>query len=216
MWGSFSVLILSGGIVTSVIIFRLKTNDWEIYKYLGYTFPGFIIKTLPYFWILLLVIFIGIAFYNFRHTSKGYHYKFAGVVGISVIASIVLGFAFFGMGVAGQVEDLALHRMPFYDTFSFQKRIEKWKQVDKGIVAGEIIEIMKDEIKIKDLSGELRTLNIKDIPPKIKRTLKKEMIIGVIGEKLKDGNFRADKLRPWKGNYKKMRPGAFYMKEKYI
>ena len=200
--------------MTSVIIFRIKTNDWEIYKHLGHTFPGFMIKTLPYFWIVLLLIFIGIAFYNFRHTSKGYHFKFVGVIGMSVIASIVLGFAFFGMGVAKHVEDLALHRMPFYDTLSFQKRIEKWQQLDKGIVAGEILEIFEDDrIMIEDLSGEIRTLNIKDIPPEIKKSLKEGMIIGVIGEKVKDELFKADDLKPWKGNFKRMRPGVFLMKE---
>ena len=53
-------------------------------------------------------MFMSISYYNFKHTSKGYKYKLSVFALSSLLISLLLGFAFFGMGVAKKIEKQAL------------------------------------------------------------------------------------------------------------
>jgi len=198
VWFSFGLCALIGGLAMSVIIFMLVSNDWDLQRHLDNNFIEFLFKTLPYIWIVIFVMFMSIAYYNFKHTSKGYKYKLSVFALSSLLISLLLGFAFFGMGVAKKIEDRAIKNIPQYKELSLDLKKKLWEENDKGVLAG----------KIKSIEGELAiTLvdwNKKEwtvILPKPVKMLQVGDALAIFGEIIEDGKFKAKKTRPWKGNF---------------
>lgn len=220
-WGAFAMSILIGGLVTSVAIFRISTNDWDIAEKLGHHPFNFALRTFPYFWLIILAIFIFIAYYNFEHTKKGYKVGISFAVMAGVVLSIALGCAFLAAGLARVMDEQALKHLPFYRNYNLDDRVEMWSQIDKGLIAGEIIEIIPNGLIIEGFDGKKWTIDTSAVPKELLMNLKREMIIGIIGEKISDEIFNAIDIRPWKGNFMKphMKPHMLNfmpMKEKRI
>jgi hypothetical protein len=211
-WSAFILSILIGALSTSLAIFRLVNNDWDIYEKVGDNFFTFTLKTMPYFSFLVFAVFVFIAFYNFKHTKKGYKYGFPLVIVISVFSSIVLGFALFGVNVAKHLDQQAMQMMPFYKHQTFGKRIERWQQAEKGVMAGKIIKIEFDLLELENLEKEIWKIDLKKIPPQMKDKLKEEMIIGIMGEIIEKGLFEAEHLRPWRGNFINMKENKLFLR----
>ncbi len=204
LWGTFAILILVGGIAASVVIFKIATNDWDIYMRLGRSFSGFLFQTLPYLWIGLLIVFIFIADYNFKHTKKGYKYGLPTIVGSSILISIILGFGLYGVGAAKYIENTALQHFSFYKDRVFSERVDMWSEHDLGLMAGEILDLVdKDRVRIESLRGDEWMVIISDIPIQMKEQLKPEMIVRVLGDVIDHETFHATEMKPWKGNFLK-------------
>ena len=204
-WGAFGLCVVIGGLAASMMIFKLTINDWGIHRQLGVSFIRFFFRSVPYFWLIILGVFILVADYNFKHTKKGYRYKLPLIVISTVLASIILGFAFFGAGVAKRMDAKALETLPFYKEMTLDKKIETWSQIEKGLVGGEIIKIEEDKIELKGLKGKIWEINTEMVPDFMLEELEEGMIIGGMGKKGEKGTFDAEKIKPWKGNFIKMK-----------
>ncbi len=200
-WGVFGLSIVVGGLASSVAIFDVVNNDWEIAGKLGHHPVSFGLKTLPYFWFVVLALFIVLAYFNFKHTKKGYKFRLPLTVLASVLASIILGFAFFGMGVAQKMDEQALKHIPLYKSFHFQQRIDNWSQPDKGVLAGEIISVNGQSFILSSLNGEQWVIDVQSLPPHFITDFEEGMIIGVLGENQGANVFSAEHIKPWKGNF---------------
>ncbi len=198
VWFSFGLCALIGGLAMSVIIFMLVSNDWDLQKNLGNNFIEFLFKTLPYIWIVIFVMFMSIAYYNFKHTSKGYKYKLSVFALSSLLISLLLGFAFFGMGVAKKIEKQALNNFPKYQELTLDQKKKLWQEEGKGILAGKIKSIESElEIALIDWNKKEWTV----ILPKPVKMLQVDDALAIFGEIVEDGKFKAKKARPWKGNF---------------
>ncbi|NIA02093.1 MAG: hypothetical protein GWP15_01790, partial [Nitrospirae bacterium] len=131
-WGLFGLCIAIGGLVASMMIFKLTIRDWDLHRQFGENFFTFHMRAMPFFWLILLTGFIFVADYNFKHTKKGYRYSLPLVVIGTILASIILGFALFGAGVAKRMDEKALENLPFYKEMTLDKKVEMWSQVEKG------------------------------------------------------------------------------------
>ena len=152
LWILTFLAMIIGGFAFSVIIYMFKNNDWDIYKYMDDSLLGFIFGTLPYFWILFLVIFIAAGHYNFKHTKKGYKYHLHLMIIVNILVSIFLGTILYDAGVGQAIDQALSERMPFYEKF-INRRMMMWKQFEKGRLAGLIIEVEDVEyFTIKDYS----------------------------------------------------------------
>ena len=203
-WSAFAMAIIIGGLVASMVIFKIINNDWDIARRLGHHPVAFGFKTMPFFWIIIFAAFVFIAHYNFKHTKRGYRFKLPLTIVASLLISVLLGFSFLGMGVAKKMDEKAQKHLPFLEGTRFEQRMDMWSQIDKGVIAGEIIEIEDGFIEIENLEGETWNINTKDVSKKDLQDIEEGMIVGIIGEKGDDGNFNAEKIRPWKGNFMQM------------
>jgi hypothetical protein len=214
-WGAFGLSILIGGLASSVAIFRITTADWDIARRLGQHPISFGFRTMPYFWLIILAAFALLAYYNFKHTKEGFKFRLPLTITASILGSIVLGFAFFGAGIAKNMDKQALKHIPLYESMHSKQRVDMWSQTEKGLIAGEIIEIKEGSIKIENLKGEEWTINTGDLPQEIIVKLKEGMAIGAKGKTIEDGIFNAENIRPWKGNFiKPSRINHLPLKEK--
>ncbi len=201
-WGAFGIFVLVGALAASVTIFRISTNDWAFYKHFDSSFFLFTVKTLPYFWLLLLPIFIFVAYYNFKHTKKGYKYSFPLIVGSSFLISVLLGFAFFGIGLAEKLEDKALRHLPLYEDFVLKPQLERWTRIEDGALGGEILSINENiSLNLENFEGEEWEVLTDEIDQIKLSKFKEGMVIAVIGDKIEEGKFKAEEIHPWRGNF---------------
>jgi len=168
-----------------------------MYKYLDKGFLGYVFVSLPYFWIVLLVSFLIIACYDYRHTNEGYRYKTYLIVLGSVIISVVIGTSLFFLGFGDKMEQKFAENLPSYNRF-MQRRMKMWNQPEKGLLVGEIIGIEKENIlRLKDFNNNIWSVNIKNA--KWRRCQRKELgrRIKIIGVKSGDNKFIAQEIGPW-------------------
>ena len=143
--------LIIGSLAVSVIIFLVRNDDWDVYKHINDSLGQFILLTLPYFWIIFLIIFILAANYNIKHTKKGYKYELHTLVFSGVAISLLLGVFLHNFGVGHAIDKILTHKMPVY-TKVIQGKHGRWADPEKGLLAGQIIKIEnKDKFKLKDL-----------------------------------------------------------------
>lgn len=148
-WALFGAFIIIGAIATSVIIFAIKYNDWDIYKYANDSLLSFVFLTIPYIWIFVLFIFIALAYYNLKHTKKAYKQRFCVVILISVLTSIILGFIMYNIGFAKTIQTSLVKNVPSYNKM-FCEKASLWHQPERGIIVGQIKEIKNNEFVLQD------------------------------------------------------------------
>ena len=196
VWGVGIFSLIIGALTFSVIVYVLKFNDWDIYEEITDSFLGFIFLTLPYFWILFLLLFIFVAYYDLKHTKKGYRYSLPIVLAISIGSSVLLGSLFFKAGLGQAVDDVLGGNMPMYERF-INPRIGFWTQPENGRLAGLVAKrLSEDEIIVlsKEMMEWDALLKDAEFPDDF------QIIVGrpirLIGEKMDDNMFRAVKILP--------------------
>lgn len=145
----FSVVI---GIVSfSVVLSILFNNDWYLYNKLG---PSFILKSLPYFWFLFLLIFTVLGEFYYRKTFLGYRHRMTTIIGVYIILTVLFGSVLYIFGIGETVEKSLLENVPIYHVVIFD-RDELWTHPEFGLLSGNIIEINGNTIKIVDLNNNI-------------------------------------------------------------
>ncbi|MBU1036916.1 hypothetical protein KKF32_02685, partial [Patescibacteria group bacterium] len=154
LWFLATISVLIGSNAVAAIIFRVVNNDWDTLKLMKRNPISHTLTTMPYVWLIVLALFILLAYYNTRHTKKGYRYSTYGVVIGSVVASILVGVVLYSVGFAPRV-DRFIERMPGMEKL-MHSREEMWKHPEKGFIAGEITEMLSGvgSFELKDLNQE--------------------------------------------------------------
>ncbi|MDX9893686.1 MAG: hypothetical protein RB292_04750 [Patescibacteria group bacterium] len=152
-WVIFALAIIIGSLATAVIIFVANYTNWRYYEPELGTLKGLLIS-LPYFWLAIMVIFLVIAFYNLKHTKKGYKFNIFLIALSSIIISISLGGLIYAAGFGEKLEDIFYRRIPFYQQFLHQ-RGRLLINPEQGRLAGVVIEVQPEYITVRDFHGQL-------------------------------------------------------------
>ncbi len=144
VWGLGALALLVGGLAFSVIIYMFSFNDWDIYSQMSNSLFEFVILTLPYFWIVILVLFILAVNYNLRHTKTGYRYPVAGIVAGTIVISMALGVLFFGVGMGQAIDDALAENIPLYENI-INQRVQFWNAAQTGRIAGVVNAITSED-----------------------------------------------------------------------
>jgi hypothetical protein len=198
LWFLAVISVLIGSNAFAVIIFVMVNNDWEALEFMKRNPVTHTIATIPYVWLVVLTAFILLAYYNTRHTKKGYRYSTYGIVIGSIIASMLVGTLMYAAGFAPGVDRL-VRRMPGAEML-MHNREEIWNHPEKGFIAGEIIGIESGtaEFEIVDLNDDewIVDANNANIFPSV--VIEEGELIRVIGQA--DGKeyiFEAFRIMPW-------------------
>jgi len=201
-WTAFGVSIIIGGLAFCVVLDILVNNDWDIYRLAAENPWKKIFLSLPFLWIVALVLFLMAAFYYCRRTKCGYRYKAYSIVGLSILGSVILGLVFhFRFGAGRKMETLVAEKVPYYQKFysPCSDRI-LWLQPEKGLLAGKIIRISSPtSFDLKDFNGFFWVVK-KDESTFLlgNEPLFEEEEIRIIGKQEEEKVFRAKEIRPWK------------------
>ncbi|MFA6391525.1 MAG: hypothetical protein WCW66_02050 [Patescibacteria group bacterium] len=198
LWFLAVISVLIGSNAFAVIIFVMVNNDWEVLELMERNPVAHTLSTIPYLWIVVLVLFVLLAYYNTRHTNKGYRYSTYGIVIGSVLASLLVGTILYSVGFAPGV-DRMMRRMPGANML-MHNREEIWNHPEKGFIAGEIIGVESGttEFEIVDLNDDEWFVNANNaiIFPSV--VIQEGELIRIIGQA--DGQqyvFEAVRIMPW-------------------
>jgi len=196
-WVFLGLSIILGAVSISTILFLLTDYDWDIYRYLHTNLFGYILISVPYLWIFILILFTIVAYYNFRHTTIGYRYNAHVMVLISILLSFIIGTIFFFVGINSEVHTTFSKWMPFYNNLAFDKR-DIWNNADKGLLSGTIVDIKSDgSFLLRDFAGEIWYVVYFSPEDSTKWTVSLGMNVKVLGERGKDNIFYIQDIRPW-------------------
>ncbi|HLD28002.1 MAG TPA: hypothetical protein VJB67_00095 [Patescibacteria group bacterium] len=199
----FSILI--GSLSVAVMIFMAVNSDWDIRFKISHSFFGFVLMTLPYFWLLILIIFIFLVYYNFRHTQGGYKYQLISIAIGSIIISVVFGFLFYSIGLGGAIDDIFYQRLPAVHCLMNPQQLI-WDQPEHGRLGGVIIRMIdQSHFELVDIDRELWKIDYREAENLEDFVLNEGLRVKIIGEIINDNNFKAIMIRS------QIRPPGFMM-----
>lgn len=144
MWIAMFLFIIFGGFASAVIIYMLEENDWDLHEHLSDSTFGFIISTLPYLWIVSLLILLAIALYSIKHTKHGYRHHTLPVLGLVIFISSIMGVTFYSIGFGETLNEKLGNNVPGYKTL-FDQREKRLTNPDKGLLVGKVIAATSSE-----------------------------------------------------------------------
>ena len=196
VWGLGALALFIGGMAFSVIIYMFIYNDWNVYAQVSNSLLEFVFLTLPYFWIVVLVLFILVVNYNLRHTKKGYRYPVSSILVATIVISVVLGVVFFGAGMGQAIDDALGQKAPFYEKI-INRRVQLWDKAQSGFMAGVVNEIISEDsftLITRSKQEWLISAPAAYLPPEF------EVDVGtalkLFGEKSGTSTFNASKILP--------------------
>ncbi|HNV97220.1 MAG TPA: hypothetical protein PKL13_02785 [bacterium] len=191
LWVLVPIFIIFGALSFSFIIHMFISSDFDLRDRVSGNLFEFVFKTMPYFWIIILIIFLFILYFDFKNTKKSYKFNFLKVslFGLSLI--ILIGIMFYFSGVARYFDNNFL-KVNSYKALSCQN-LKMWNNPEKGILVGKFINISENSGSFKDIyeknwnilfnnDAELESLNL-------------DNNIKVVGRKIDDNNFYAEHIR---------------------
>lgn len=202
IWLAFAVSVVVGALAFCVTLSIIIDNDWDIYRYLEIgPFEHFLIS-LPHLWILLLLLFLAVAYYNYRHTKKGYCCRAFTILALSILGSVILGTFFHILGLGGRIDRTLSRNFPVYQQIHCCcHRQDIWTQPEKGLLGGRIKRILTPKrFNLEDFSGSLWEIE------RDEDTLLRNGVVifegnevKVIGERKENNLFHALEIRLWRG-----------------
>lgn len=182
MWALFGLAIVIGSLSTSIILFLVFNS--RIPEEL--TWLQHLVILFPYFWVIVLVIFLFIAWFNFSHTEKGYRYNSYVVILASVLISLIFGSSIYILGGAEDLEELFYSKIPIYKILIHsQDRI--LIDQDNGRIAGIARDVNTTYLILQDFSGKVWIVSYPTSTPPFKSGNR----LLVYGEKISEEEFRA-------------------------
>lgn len=144
VWTFGALALLVGGAAVSVMLYLAKSNEWFILAEGDRSFAAWLLLSLPYFWLVFLALFLWLLSYNLKHTRSGYRYPTVLIALAAVMASILLGVAFFALGLGAKIDDVLGRQAPLYDRV-FNPHIDLWSRPEEGRLSGLVVALTDEE-----------------------------------------------------------------------
>lgn len=157
LWFAFILAIIFGSLASSVSIFMIKHAFWSSFL------PNFhplkrLWINLPLFWLLSLLFFCLLAWYDIKNTKRGYKYHPLLIAFFSIILSVVLGMAIYLVGFGERLEDIFFRRVPLYQHM-FRQGGRMFVAPEQGHMGGVIMSVSDDFVTVEDFQGNIWQIN---------------------------------------------------------
>ncbi|HBU07291.1 MAG TPA: hypothetical protein DEB09_04375 [Candidatus Magasanikbacteria bacterium] len=193
VWFLLGLSVVIGSLAIAVSIFHLENSDWEVYEKISGGPINFLFEILPFFWLIIFILFIIVAYFNFKHTKTGYRYNIFIVIGVSLFFTLCFGALAFIIGWGERLEDSLSNQIPFYPGLE-HRRARMWARPDEGFLAGKILLINENNFSLVDLQDREWTVLIEraKLPPVF--VIKIGDVVRVVGEVKSDNVFEAEMI----------------------
>jgi hypothetical protein len=201
IWSFAIFSLFIGGAGTAVTLFRMRTEDWDLLKYVEGGFLKLFLVTMPYVWIAVVTLFLVVAYYNFKHTPYGYRRKPIYIFIVSLIVSFVVGVSAYAMGVGEALENYVQKNVPVYSFISPKHRV--WNNPQRGLLAGVVVSRDGNLLLVQDFTGKEWEVEISAetvIKPRI-RDLSPGIYLKFVGTS-REKSFLAREIRPFGGGFR--------------
>lgn len=183
VWALWAVSVVIGALAVAVTLFVISHRQYGLFEATHENFLTFMIEALPYLWIVMFALMVGVAVYNLRHTKSGYRYPLWQIFGSSMVLSLAGGTVLhiFGMGYA--VDHQLGQQMRMY---SSQEKMEMsvWQNPEDGRLVGKMVEAPLPPVSIAtfaDVTGNTWQIDMTELAPYEQDLLLKEDNVRLIG-----------------------------------
>ncbi len=192
-WSLVGFAVLVGAVSFSVTLSILFNNDWYLYNKFGF---GFILKSLPYFWVICLLLFTILGEFYYRKTLLGHRHRLMTIIGAYIILTVIIGSILYLFGLGEIIEQSISANVPVYNAVIFDRN-GFWSQPEEGLLLGKIIIVDGSLIKIVDADSVIWDINIGSASIDKQAKIGVGKIIKIIGDK-KDNTiiFNAEEIYP--------------------
>ncbi|NTW27454.1 MAG: hypothetical protein HGA36_03950 [Candidatus Moranbacteria bacterium] len=200
MWFLFGMIVVFGAMSFSSAYYLLASLDWDLYRFVHSNRLGYSLSIFPYFWAVLISIFMLAAFFEIRKTETGYRFSLLKIFLITIGGIIVLGLTMSFLGLGNRFNMMMAEGVPYYGQHMMVTKESQWSNPQEGFLAGKIITSSSDEMKITDLNGKSWNVLLSEttlIRPKANVSV--GQMIKIIGKSLSSSTFQATEIRPWMG-----------------
>ncbi len=199
IWLGFILFVLVGAAAFSIVLFSIQQTDFSLIRHLSHSRLEMLLGMLPLFWLVLLLVFLGLAMYSVHKSKRGYKYTIGQLLIFSFSFSIIIGTFFFVYGGAKKLEHAFDIRVSAYESIQEKKKII-WMNPKDGFLSGEIISHENGVIVLKGFDGNSWTVDKDEdifVPPIL--SLQAGEKIKIIGKVKGKYRFFAEEIRPWGG-----------------
>lgn len=197
IWAFFGATIVLGSLAFSIILLAIANNDWDLYPKFAESIFSFTLLSLPHVWIGLLILFLILAYLDFRNTTTGYRYQPFCILGSSIIISMIVGTGLYYCDIAHEAEELVHQNVPLYDQATSPRK-GLWVQPEKGLLGGKIQKFGANrDLIVISFNGDIWVVNIANADWKGHRKPKVGMRVKILGKQLEQWKFEAYEVRPW-------------------
>ncbi len=199
LWFVIAAFFLLGALTAAVVMFSLVNQDWDIHEKIAANHLVFILMVLPYFWLIVLIIFLIIAYANYRKTRHSYRYRFTSVLLGVVLLVALIGFLVYQLDLGRRVEEIISDYLPYYRQINNNYQV--WNKPESGLLAGSVTAVDQKILTIKDWNNQewvIKLANGLEINSQVVKVGSKIKILGQLLSK-SDHEFLADDIRLWCG-----------------
>lgn len=195
-WSLTATALIVGSIAVSITIFSVANVEWDLWTRVTGNSWKYIFFILPYFWLVIFAGFILLAHYNLRHTKYGYRFSLPQVIIIYIISTVLLGGAFYRLGLGHVIEESIADSASFYHHLQGDRMM--WVMPDQGLLGGRIDDlgspynfVLTDQDGQKWQVAVSGTIGVEYTFPGAK--------VKIIGERFGTSSFQAVEIRSWCG-----------------
>lgn len=163
MWLLAALSVLVGSLAVSSIVFRVVNISRVLPPGMESLQLPLIVRLMPFLWIVLLLLFSFLAFREIRATKRGYRYELSALVLSLLLASMVLGVAFYAAGVGAHLDLLAGRHAPFLAGLEREQRAQ-WMRPEHGFLVGVVASTSPHQLTLIDPQAVRWTVLIEDDP----------------------------------------------------
>ena len=194
-WLMVAISLVITALAFSLILSALFNDDWDLYGKLGF---NFILRTLPYFWFVSLIVFIILGEFYYRKTLLGHRKNLLIILGVYLLYVVFFGGIFYLVGIGSFIEQALLENAPVYSNFILNRH-EVWLHPEEGLLSGEIVIVDGNEIELIDTNGSVWIINTEEAFTNGNVKLEVGEKVKILGDKVEENIFNAEEIRPWIG-----------------
>ena len=91
IWICYIICILIGAASFSIILFSIHQTDFNLISHMSHSRLEMFLGILPFFWIIILLIFLFASIIIFRKSKSGYKFNWFRLLTFSAAVSVLLG-----------------------------------------------------------------------------------------------------------------------------
>lgn len=216
IWAVLVLVVTLGGLSLSVAYSVLSGLDWDLYRFFHQDIVTYSLAIFPYFWVVLVAIFLTIAFADFRRMETGYRFSRLKITVAAMGGIGVLGAALTVFGIGDAFGDALVKNIPYYGQHMVVTKKSQWMRPEQGLLSGTVDAVSDNSFGLRDFSGKRWNIIVdKETVVKPSVAISSEEEVKIIGtETGRSDDFRAIEIRPWNGrgmlngSYDRQNPSA--------
>lgn len=166
LWGAWGITVLLGALAVAVTSFASLHIGYALYEATHQDFLTFFFEALPYLWLMAFGLLVGVAYFNLRHTKRGYRYPILLVLGSTFGFSLIGGGLLHLLGGGWYLDKWLGETMPGYQSRAeFEEAL--WQRPMAGRLVGRArvggVPAPTDTIIFMDSSDKEWQLNTKTL-----------------------------------------------------